>query len=214
MTITGYMAMGKNENGVVQLVGLTDSGLTTDNGLTIWQLAVDSAVSIDPGTITIGAVKVQDAAGATEAKVAASTAVAIANNVLGVHDPQIGQVGDVAADGTVIGLLAIPAVSLGVSGAVFHSTDQHSAAAAVTDAPDTGLQLVITDLAVSVGSNMIVTFSEETSGTVLLRFNMLANTSVVFSPRSKLTLATADKKLMVQTSASGLIDVTAQYYSA
>lgn len=107
MAITGYIALGKNENGEIQLVGLTDSGVTTDNGLIIWQLAVDSVVSIDPGDITIGNVILQDGTTAAVAKIRASTTIAIADIVLGVHDPQIGQVGDDIAngDGTVIGLL-------------------------------------------------------------------------------------------------------------
>lgn len=105
MAITSYLVMGKDENGNPKLVGLSDSGVTDDFGNIIWNLAVDSAVSIDPGDITIAAVTIKDAVAATQAKVAASSAIAIANNSLAVHDPQIGQVGDLLGDGTVIGLL-------------------------------------------------------------------------------------------------------------
>src|SRR5574337_205323 len=189
MTITGNVILGTDGQGHQIRIGLTDTGLTDDAGDKIWSLAVDSAVTIDPGNITIASVTLKDGVAATLAKVAASTAIAIANNVVGVHDPQIGQVGDLLANGTLIGLLSAvvpPTVSLGVSGAVFHSADQSAAVAAVTDAPAAGKKLVITDLLVSVGSNMIVTMSEETSGTVLARFNMLANTTVTIVPHGKL----------------------------
>lgn len=102
--------------------------------------------------------------------------------------------------------------SLGVSGARFTSADQSAAAAAVTDAPATGSKLVIDDLVVSVGAAIDVTFSEETSGTVLLVLQMAADQTVVVSPK-KWKLATAGKKLMVRTSAAGAITVTAWYHS-
>lgn len=211
-----FIILGQTQNGAPIRIGATDTGTTDQQGNPIYSLAVDSVVSIDPGDITIAAVKVQDAGTATEAKVAAATAIAVGNNALAVHDPQVGQIGDVLGDGSVIGLLdaLAPAVSLGVSGAAFHSANQSGSAAAVTDAPSTGLNLVITDLVVSAGAAMVVTFTEETSGTVLLKLDMAANSTVVFTPRGRFTLPTADKKLMVQTSASGTIDVMAQYYSA
>ncbi len=101
----------------------------------------------------------------------------------------------------------------GVSGARFTSADQSASAASVTDAPTAGQKLVITDLVVSVDTAMRVDFKEETSGTVLLSLYMAANSSAQVTPRSKLKLATADKRLQVQTSAAGKIAVTAFYYS-
>lgn len=104
-------------------------------------------------------------------------------------------------------------VTWGVSGAPFTSTDQHSAAAAVTDAPTAGQKLVIVDLIISVDTAMLVTFTEETSGTVIDKFYMAANSSAQITLRGKKKLATADKKLLVQTSVAGNIVVDCGYYS-
>jgi hypothetical protein len=101
----------------------------------------------------------------------------------------------------------------GVSGARFTSADQSGSAANVTDAPDSGEKLVITDILVAVDTAMRVDFKEETSGTVVASTYMAANSFQQITPRSKLKLATADKKLQVQTSASGNIAVTAFYHS-
>lgn len=105
------------------------------------------------------------------------------------------------------------ATSFGVSGARFTSADQSGAAAAVTDAPASGKKLVVTDIVVSADTAMRVNFTEETSGTLLLSLYLPANGSAQITPRGKLKLATAGKKLMVQTSAAGNIAVTAWYYS-
>lgn len=104
------------------------------------------------------------------------------------------------------------AMSFGVSGATFTSADQHSAAAAVTDAPGTGLKLVVTDLEISTDTALTFTFTEETSGTVVAKYYIPAAGVVQITPRGKRKLATANKKLMVQTSASGNIAITAHYY--
>jgi hypothetical protein len=101
----------------------------------------------------------------------------------------------------------------GVSGARFTSANQSAAAASVTDAPTTGQKLVVTDILVSVDTAMRVDLKEETSGTIVASLYLPANGTVQFTPRSKLKLATANKKLQVQTSASGNIAVTAFYYS-
>jgi len=103
--------------------------------------------------------------------------------------------------------------SLGVSGARFTSADQSGSDADVTDAPSSGEKLVITDIVVSVDTDMRVDFKEETSGTVLYSLYMSANSPTQFTPRGEMKLATADKKLQVRTSAAGNISVTAFYYS-
>lgn len=101
----------------------------------------------------------------------------------------------------------------GVSGAVFTSADA-STAAAVTDAPTGGQKLVIDDIIFSVGSTaMQVDFEIETAGTNFLTFYCAADTSYQFTPRGKFKLPTADKKLMVDTSAAGNIAVTVWYHS-
>ena len=76
-------------------------------------------------------------------------------------------------------------------------------------------ELVITDLVVSVGTDMSVTFKEETSGTVIFGpWYCAANSGPIqFTPRGKKKLPTMDKKLQVITSAAGNITVSASYYS-
>jgi zona occludens toxin (predicted ATPase) len=101
----------------------------------------------------------------------------------------------------------------GVSGAVFTSADA-STAAAVTDAPTSGQKLVIDDVIVSVGSvAMQVDLEIETAGTVYVTIYATANTMYQITPRGKWKLGTADKKLMVDTSAAGAISVTCFYHS-
>lgn len=136
------------------------------------------------------------------------------HQIAGSTDVALIEPADAPLAGTEYGLpiRAIPTVdSLGVSGAAFTSADQHSAAAAVTDAPTSTEHLVISQLVVSVDTTMAVSFTEQTSGTVLLKLFVLANTSANIPTRVK--LPTADKKLMVQTSVSGNIAVTAIYHS-
>jgi hypothetical protein len=101
----------------------------------------------------------------------------------------------------------------GVSGARFTSSNQSASAASVTDAPTAGQKIVATDLLVSVDTAMRVDFREQTSGTVVASVYLPANGTMQFTPRTKLKLATADRTLQVQTSASGNIAVTALYYS-
>ena len=102
----------------------------------------------------------------------------------------------------------------GISGAAFTSADQHSAVANVTDAPTSGLKLVITDLVVSVDTAMVVTFTEETTGKVVFKGYFPANSAFnQVTLRSKIKLSTADKHLQVQTSVAGNIAVTAAYFS-
>ena len=102
---------------------------------------------------------------------------------------------------------------IGIAGARFTSADASSAPAAVHTAPGAGLKAVITDLIVSVGAALTVTFTEETAGTVLLTLYMAANTTIQITPRGELKLSAAAKRLMVQTSGAGNISVTPFYYT-
>lgn len=103
--------------------------------------------------------------------------------------------------------------SFGVAGARFTSADASGAAASVTDAPTSGQKLVITDIEISVDTAMRVDIKEETSGTIIASIYMAANTTVNLCTRSKRKLATANKKLQIQTSVAGNISVGAFYYS-
>lgn len=95
------------------------------------------------------------------------------------------------------------------------SADMSAAAADVTDAPAAGEKICLTGLVVSVGTAMVVTFKEETSGTVVLALDLAAHVpAVVALPQvSPLKLATANKKLQAQASASGAVYITTIYHS-
>jgi len=88
-----------------------------------------------------------------------------------------------------------------------------TSAAAITTAPDSGKTLVITDLIISSDTNMSLSFTEETTGTVLLKIFIAANSSFHFCPTGKFKLNTAGKKLQVTASVSGNISILAFYYS-
>ncbi len=101
----------------------------------------------------------------------------------------------------------------GVAGVPFASADQSGAAAAVSDAPGASKKLYLVGLTISAGATaQLMTFTEETSGTVVGKFNVPANTTLHFDFANPLHTAVANKKLMVQTGASGVISVLAQYY--
>lgn len=102
---------------------------------------------------------------------------------------------------------------VGLSGVRFTSADQSGAKASVTDAPTSGQKLVVTDLIVSVDTAMRVDVYEESQTNPLLTLYLPANGVVQVTPRGKLKLSTADKKLQVKTSAAGNVAVTAVYYS-
>lgn len=83
----------------------------------------------------------------------------------------------------------------------------------VTVAPAAGQKIVIDDIIVSVDTAMKVTFEEETSHTDIIALYMPANSVVQVTPRGKIKLSTADKKLQIYTSLAGNIAVTVCYHS-
>jgi hypothetical protein len=91
-------------------------------------------------------------------------------------------------------------------------------ASSVTDlstAPTSGEKIVIDDLEISVGATaMTVTVKEETTGAVLYKLFMAANTTVVISPRNSRKLAGVDKKVQIQASVAGNIFAHLGYHSA
>jgi hypothetical protein len=102
--------------------------------------------------------------------------------------------------------------SFGVSGAAVVSADM-TTAAAVTDAPTSGEKLVIVDIVASADTAMNLLFEEETSGTDILKVFIPANGVVQITPRGKIKLATANKRLTCKASVSGNVAVTVTYYS-
>ncbi len=83
----------------------------------------------------------------------------------------------------------------------------------LTAAPTSGQKIVIDDIIVSVDTAMWVLFEEETSGTNILVLYMAANSTAQITPRGRIKLATADKKLRLDTSVAGNIAVTVCYHS-
>lgn len=83
----------------------------------------------------------------------------------------------------------------------------------VTAAPTSGQKLVIDDLIVSADTAMKLTFTEETSGTVMFAVYVTAGGVAQVTPRGKRKLATADKKLRCTASVSGNVSILAGYHS-
>lgn len=144
------------------------------------------------------------ATGSIAAKLRAISRDLIANIVLAAGTAIIGGTRDAGPQWTSV---------FGVAGARFTSANASAVAAAVSDVPTNGQKIVVTDVLVSVDTAMRVDLKEETSGTVVASLYLPANSSVQFTPRGKLKLAVADKKLTVQTSVAGNVAVTAFYYS-
>lgn len=88
-----------------------------------------------------------------------------------------------------------------------------SSGADATAAPTSGQKIVIDDIIVSTGAALTVTFEEETSGTDVLILYMAANGIAQVTPRGKIKLPVADKKLRVKTSGAGAVAVTICYHS-
>jgi hypothetical protein len=83
----------------------------------------------------------------------------------------------------------------------------------ITEAPESGKKIVLVDLIISSLVALVVTISEETSGTVFAKFFTGATSTVQFSPRGFLKCDTADKKLQVTADIAGSLAVTAIHFS-
>lgn len=88
-----------------------------------------------------------------------------------------------------------------------------STATAITAAPTSGQYLVIDDVVCSSDAAINIEFEEETSGTVVLKVFMAANSTVQITPRGKIKLPTADKKLYGDASGAGNVAITVCYHS-
>lgn len=102
--------------------------------------------------------------------------------------------------------------SFGVSSAAVVSADI-TTATAVTDAPTSGQKIVVTDIIVSTDTAMNILFECETTGVDIFKVFVPANGTVQITPRSKVKLATADKKLTAKSSVAGNVGITVCYYS-
>ncbi len=165
--------------------------------------ALSTTASIVSPTINVGPVQIQDPSTTDKAKVVDGSTIVSTDIALAVHDANGVKDGGPGWVST-----------YGVAGEAFVSADQHSAAAAITDAPTAGQKLVITDLILSADATLVVTLTEETTGLVLGTYYMSANSCAAqITPRGKLKLSTANKRLMLQTDKAGDISALVFYFS-
>lgn len=95
----------------------------------------------------------------------------------------------------------------------FTASADMTGAADLTAAPTAGQKIVIDDIVVSAAVAMFISFLEETSGTEVLRLYLPANGSAQITPRGKLKLPVADKKLRGDASVAGAVAITVTYHS-
>ncbi len=100
--------------------------------------------------------------------------------------------------------------TFGVSGAAVISADITSATL-VTDVPETGKRLVISNISVFSDTAMNILFEEETSGTDIYKVFLGINGYVNIP--NKLKLATVNKRLTAKGSETGNVSITVSYYS-
>jgi len=105
------------------------------------------------------------------------------------------------------------------SGPAWTSAYQHtasadaSAGADATAAPTAGQKIVVDDIILSTGVALTVTFEDESAGTDLLVLYMPANGAAQVTPRGRIKLPVADKKLRIKTSGAGAVACTVCYHS-
>lgn len=101
------------------------------------------------------------------------------------------------------------------SSSVWKTTSSADASAGidVTAAPTVGQKIVVDDVLASSAAALTLTFSEETSGTVVFVLYMAAGSTTQVTPRGRLKLATADKKLRVTASGAGAISIAVLSHS-
>ena len=231
-TDADYTPLITDANGRLHVLDANSAAIKTavevlDNAISGSEMQVDVVGALPAGTNAIG--KLAANSGVDIGDVDILSIAAGDNNIgnvdiasIAAGDNNIGNVDIVTLPALAAGTNAIGGTKdngphwtsvFGVSGAAVVSADA-STATAVTDAPTAGQKLVITDIIFSVGSTALtVEFEIETAATIYFTVYCAANTTYQITPRSKLKLATADKKLMVDTSAAGNISVTVFYYS-
>jgi hypothetical protein len=87
-----------------------------------------------------------------------------------------------------------------------------SSAADITVAPPAGQHIHITDILISSDTQMLFSFVEETSGTVLSAMMLFANYTFMVNPEGRWQVPTAGLKLQGKASASGNVYITVWYY--
>lgn len=104
--------------------------------------------------------------------------------------------------------------SNGVSGAAVTSANASAADLELSAAPTSGQKVVIDDILFSTDTAMSVDFKEETTGTVIFRGYFPSSPGISqITPRGRVKLATANKKLVLRTSVAGNIACTVLWHS-
>jgi hypothetical protein len=86
----------------------------------------------------------------------------------------------------------------------------------LTPAPSSGEHTVIESVSISAASDMIVTLKEETTNTVIKRFNLTSggDLNAEWNPANGLRLPNADKKLRAISDTADQVDITVISHSA
>jgi hypothetical protein len=91
--------------------------------------------------------------------------------------------------------------------------DVSAAATAVTDAPTSGQKLCIDDVIVSSSVAQVLSFSEESTATIVQVLRIPAGQSQQFTFRGKWKFMAANKKLMCQSNVSTASQIRIGYHS-
>lgn len=187
--------MGKSTP--VKLVDEANAAISATNPL-------DTSAVLGAGTALIGKVGIDQAtANANEVVIKSGTVTTVTTvgAVTGITNalPAGTNVIGVTQDGG-------PAAGAGTVAAPVHG--DFSTATAVTAAPTGGQKWVVTDIFISTAAAAEIDLREETSGTVVFGpVLMPANGYAQFTPRGKLKLATADKKVMGKSSTADHVTI-------
>lgn len=91
--------------------------------------------------------------------------------------------------------------SMNANNASLHTTN--TTPVSVTAAPASGQKIVIDDIILSSDTAMTIRFTEETSGIDVIYVRVPAGVTIQITPRGKLKLSTADKKVNAIPGAAG-----------
>ncbi len=218
--LTGIViAAGDNNIGNVDIVSLPAIPAGTNNIGDVDVLTVPS----DPFGANADAAATAGSVGTIQAKLrlatsqldSIKTAIEALDNAISGSEIQVDVVTLPAlTTGTnIIGAIKDAGANWTQSDKLISSSDASSSDVDASDAPTSGQKVVVDDIVVSVDTAMRVDFKEETSGTIRFSVYLPINGTFHIAPRGKAKLATADKKLLCRTSASGNIRATVLWHS-
>lgn len=111
---------------------------------------------------------------------------------------------------------AVPTSDAGASWLQSYTTTTSAdmtGAADLTAAPTAGQKIVIDDVLLSSNTALYIDLLEETTSTLIARVYLPAGGTAQFTPRGKLKLPSADKKLRGDASLAGNVAITVLYHS-